>query len=131
MLYRKFGQTGKSVSVLRFDTMWLPTIWGYYSKIDEEKAVLMTRYATDQASIISILPIFSWIVWFNSLFGRYFMMMGTGKRSLAIRLSNWLITSREDMDCYLNEQLEKFRTNYIDFCLLHVWNKDSWKFQVP
>lgn len=47
MLYRKLGQTRKSVSMLGFDTMRLPTLEGDYSKVDKEKAAYIIRYAID------------------------------------------------------------------------------------
>lgn len=45
---------------------------------------------------------------------------------LATKLPSWLVKSREDMDSYLNEQLERLKTNYIDFYLIHSLNGDFW-----
>jgi len=47
MQYRRFGRTGKDVSVLGFGAMRLPTK-GNESEIDEPAAVEMLRYAIDQ-----------------------------------------------------------------------------------
>ena len=47
MLYRKFGQTGKEISILGFGCMRLPIIGGQPDKIDEEKATRMLHYAID------------------------------------------------------------------------------------
>ena len=48
MLYRKLGQTKKSVSILGFDTLRLPTLEGDNSKVDTEKAACIIRYAIDR-----------------------------------------------------------------------------------
>jgi predicted aldo/keto reductase-like oxidoreductase len=46
---------------------------------------------------------------------------------LATKLPSWLITSREDMDRYLDEQLARLATDHIDFYLLHGLNSEWWK----
>ncbi len=45
---------------------------------------------------------------------------------LATKLPSWLIRSREDMDKYLNAQLERLRTDRIDFYLVHALVGDLW-----
>ncbi len=45
---------------------------------------------------------------------------------LATKLPSWLIKTREDMDKYLNEQLERLETDTIDFYLVHSLNANVW-----
>ncbi|VVB70094.1 Aldo/keto reductase family protein [uncultured archaeon] len=45
---------------------------------------------------------------------------------LATKLPSWLINSREDMDRYLEEQLERLQTDHIDFYLLHGLSRPFW-----
>jgi predicted aldo/keto reductase-like oxidoreductase len=50
------------------------------------------------------------------------------KVKLATKLPSWLIESREDMDRILNSQLERLRTDHIDYYLVHalvgaLWDK--------
>lgn len=127
MLYRKLGQTDKMASILGFGTMRLPTIGDDDSQVDEEKAVKMIRYAIDSGInyIDTAYPYHGGMSEFvigKALEGGY-----REKVYLATKLPSWLITSREDMDRYLNEQLEKLRTDHIDFYLLHALNKDFWE----
>jgi predicted aldo/keto reductase-like oxidoreductase len=48
------------------------------------------------------------------------------KVHLATKLPSWLIQSRNDMDRYLEEQLARLDTGYIDFYLLHALNRKTW-----
>jgi predicted aldo/keto reductase-like oxidoreductase len=48
------------------------------------------------------------------------------KVNLATKLPSWLIEKREDMDTYLNAQLEKLRTDHIDYYLIHALVGDLW-----
>jgi predicted aldo/keto reductase-like oxidoreductase len=49
------------------------------------------------------------------------------KVNLATKLPSWLIKTREDMDKYLNEQLERLQTDKIDFYLVHALNRGVWE----
>jgi predicted aldo/keto reductase-like oxidoreductase len=48
------------------------------------------------------------------------------KVKVATKLPSWLIKSREDMDEYLNRQLERLGTDRIDYYLLHTLTGESW-----
>jgi len=48
------------------------------------------------------------------------------KVHLATKLPTWLIETREDMDKYLNEQLERLQTDRIDYYLIHALDKQRW-----
>jgi len=126
MLYRKLGQTDKMTSILGFGTMRLPTIGNDDSQIDEEKAIHMIRYAIDSGVnyIDTAYPYHggrSELVLAKALEDGY-----REKVYVATKLPSWLIESREDMDRYLNEQLDRLRTDSIDFYLLHALNGDFW-----
>lgn len=126
MLYRKLGQTDKMASILGFGTMRLPTIGGDDSQIDGEKAVNMIRYAIDSGVnyIDTAYPYHGGMS--ESIIGKALEDGYREKVYLATKLPSWLITGREDMDHYLNEQLERLRTDHIDFYLLHALNRDFW-----
>ena len=46
---------------------------------------------------------------------------------LATKLPSWLVTNREDMDRFLNEQLARLNTDHIDFYLLHGLGGETWE----
>ena len=41
------------------------------------------------------------------------------KVKVATKLPSWIVENREDMDRFLNFQLEKLQTDHIDYYLLH------------
>lgn len=132
MLYRKFGKTNEEVSALGFGCMRLPVIDGDPTKIDEEKAVEMVRYAIDNGV--------NYIDTAYPYHGNDFTKGGESEPfvakalkdgyrervNIATKLPTWLIQSREDMDRLLNEQLERLQTETIDFYLVHTLNKQLW-----
>lgn len=134
MIYRKFGKTEEMVSNLGFGCMRFPTITdGDMSQIDEEASIEMVRYAIDKG-----------VNYLDTAYNYHSNAMGGGgmseilvakiikdgyreKVKIATKLPVWLVETREDMDKYLNEQLEKLEIESIDFYLLHSLNKKVWE----
>ena len=133
MLYRKFGKTNESVSILGFGCMRLPLIPdGDPSQIDEKLANELVHYAIDKG-VNYIDTAYPYHGTGRSKGGQSEIFVGEAlkngyreKVKIATKLPSWLIKTRQDMDKYLNEQLERLQTNYIDFYLVHGINSHSW-----
>jgi len=133
MLYRKLGKTGEKVSILGFGCMRLPVIDGDATKIDDEKAIKMVRHAIDEGVnyLDTAYPYHGTGMTSGGesepFVGRVLKNGYREKVNIATKLPSWLIRTREDMDKYLNEQLERLQTDKIDFYLVHGLNKNSWE----
>jgi predicted aldo/keto reductase-like oxidoreductase len=134
MLYRKLGKTGIEVSILGFGCMRLPMKNGTGSAadrfdpknfIDEEKAIQLIQYAKTQG-----------INYFDTAYpyhsGKSEPLLGKAVRGyrrevlIATKLPSWMVKGPEDFEKFLNEQLQRLETSYIDFYLLHGLGRQTW-----
>lgn len=127
MLYRKFGRTGENVSILGFGCMRFPVIDGKDDQIDEEQATRMIEYAIDQG-----VNYFDTAYPYHEGKSEPFVgkVLNSGYREkvyLATKLPLWLVEKREDMDRYLDAQLRRLQTDYIDFYLMHGFTRGHWE----
>lgn len=132
MQYRRLRNTNEEVSVLGFGAMRLPTINEDATKIDEERASEMIKFAIDNGVnyVDTAWPYHGsgmGEAGMSELFVGKFLKDGYREKVLlATKLPTWLVDSRAKMDEILNEQLARLQTNYIDFYLVHALNKRSW-----
>ena len=129
MLYRKFPRCRHDISILGFGCMRLPPAEGQQAggKVDEQKATALIRTAIDSGVnyIDTAYPYHNGEG--EEVVGR---ALGDGYRDrvfLATKLPSWLVTSREDMDRYLDEQLLRLDADHIDFYLLHGLGAETWE----
>lgn len=118
------NKTGDSLSVLGFGCMRFPL--NSAGHIDEERSTKMLRDSIDNGVnyIDTAWPYHDGES--EPFLGKALSDGYREKIKLATKLPSWLINSREDMDKYFNEQLEKLQTDYIDYYLIHTLNKEFW-----
>ncbi len=132
MQYRTFGKTGIKVSELGFGCMRFPIIGNDKTKIDEDQAIKMVHHAIEQG-INYFDTAYPYHAEDFSKAGNSEPFLGKALKDgyreqiyLATKLPCWLVETREDMDKFLNEQLERLDTEYFDFYLLHALNRKTW-----
>ena len=135
MLYRKLGKSNIDVSILGFGAMRLPIRGGSRSPVDrfnpnklvdEEEAIRMIEYAIGQG-----------VNYFDTAYvyhgGQSELVLGKAlkghrdKAMLATKLPVMQATKREDFDRFLDEQLKRLDTGYLDVYLLHGLRRQTWR----
>ncbi|KPK99453.1 MAG: aldo/keto reductase [Planctomycetes bacterium SM23_65] len=123
MLYRRMESTGDELSILGFGCMRLPQRGG---RIDEERARRQLRDAIDRG-VNYVDTAFSYHMGTSEPFlGRALSSGYRDRVRLATKLPHWSTRTREDMDRILGAQLERLRTDHIDYYLLHALDGKSW-----
>jgi hypothetical protein len=126
MQYRTFGTLKWNPSALGFGAMRLPVRGDDRANIDEETATRMVHYAIDHGVnyVDTAYPYHKGMS--ETFLGRALQNGYRERVKLATKMPCWLVKTGEDFDCFLNEQLERLQTDYIDFYLLHALWKESW-----
>lgn len=126
MKYRTLA--GEKVSVLGFGCMRFPlTEQSNAASIDEEKSIAMIRRAIDCG-----VNYFDSAYVYHDQKSEGFIAKALegglrGKVNIATKSPTWHIKSEGDFDRMLDEQLERLKTDHIDFYLMHALDKDRIK----
>lgn len=124
MLYREMPKTKDQLSILGFGCMRLP---GGQMNPNEKRAIEQIRYAIDKG--VNYLD----TAWpYHG--GKSEIIMGKAikngyreKVRIADKLPHWLCKSTEDMNYYLDRQLERLNEKVIDYYLIHALDRKSWE----
>src|SRR5664280_1837407 len=132
MLYRKLSKTGIDLSILGFGCMRLPTIDHKPEKIDYPKATRVLHYGIEHGVNFVDTAYFYHAAIFGQR-GESEPFVGEAlsggwrkKVHLATKMPLFYLTRKEQMEIYFKEQLERLKTDYLDFYLLHGLNGEMW-----
>ncbi len=124
MQYRKIEKNGDEISALGFGAMRFPTKTG---RIDKESAKEQIYFAIDNGVnfIDTAFPYHGGSS--ESFLGEILKDGYREKVKLCTKMPSWVINKHEDMEKYLNIQLDKLQTDYIDYYLIHSLAKGNFE----
>jgi uncharacterized protein len=118
MKYRKMGSLPWEVSALGFGCMRLPTK-SLLRGVDEKKAIEIIRFGIEQG--INYIDT-AWLYHLGQSERVLGLALKDGYREkvhLATKLPMVLVRNEDSFDRYLNEQLERLKTSFLDIYLFH------------
>lgn len=127
MQYRNFGKLDWKVSALGFGAMRLPTSGEDQSKIDEETAIRMIRYALDNGVNYIDSAYMYHMGQSEILVGKALKDGYRQKTKMATKMPARMIEKADDFERIFNEQVQKLDIDKIDFYLLHGLDAGGWK----
>jgi len=126
MQYRTFGRLDWKPSALGFGAMRLPILDDDQGQIDEPEATRMIHYAIDHG-VNYVDTAYTYHREMSERFLGKVLQGGYRERvRLATKMPCWKVESAADFDRFLDEQLERLQTEFVDFYLLHSLNAGSW-----
>ena len=126
MQYRYFTKKQIKVSTLGLGCMRLPILQDDLSKIDEIKASELLDFAID-SGINYIDTAYNYHQGMSEVFlGKALSKSQRERVYLATKSPVWLVEKYEDFERILDEQLDRLKTDHIDFYLLHSLHKKAW-----
>ena len=129
MLYRNMKKNGDELSILGFGCMRLPQKKGSPGdgKIDENRATKQIHMAIDEG-INYIDTAFLYHMGGSEPFlGRALSDGYREKVKLATKLPHWMVKDKEDMDNILKSQLNRLKTDHIEYYLIHALDDNNWQ----
>lgn len=124
MQMRKIEKNSDKISALGFGAMRLPTKTG---RIDKESAKKLIYDSIDNGVnfIDTAYPYHGGAS--ESFLGEILQGEYREKVKICTKMPSWFIKKYEDMEKYLEIQLEKLQTDYIDYYLIHSLGKGSFE----
>jgi len=125
MEFRKFGSTGFKVSALGLGCMRLPTKKLMPLQANMPKSIKLIKSAVDKG--INYIDT-AWVYHFGASEKIIGIALQDGYRKnvhLVTKSPLFLVNKAEDFDKFLNKQLKRLQTDYIDTYLFHAMNKSG------
>ena len=123
MQYRQLGKTGDKVSILGFGCMRFPRAGG---RVDEKRAERLVHSAIEQG--VNYVDTAYLYFGNEAIVGNILSKGYRDKVLLATKMPPVQITARRDMDRILDTELERLKTDRIDYYLMHnIMSIEAWE----